>query len=173
MTILVCPLSKVLEMVERHKPGRVISLLDPDYTFPDLGPAYAGRHLQLRFHDVDVANDLEIGPSAQHVDRLLRFLRSCKAVDVLLIHCRAGISRSTAAAFIAACFLNPTVPERDLAMALRRASPLARPNQALVGLADTAMARGGRMKDAIASTGRDLPWIPADEGDVFEMPCSS
>ena len=83
MTILVCPLSKVLEMVERHKPGRVISLLDPDFTFPDLGPAYAGKHLRLRFHDVDVANEYEIGPSAQHVDRLLQFLRSSKATHVL------------------------------------------------------------------------------------------
>ena len=171
MTILVCPLSKVLEMVERHKPTRVISLLDPEFTFPDLGPEYAGKHLRLRFHDVDVANHSETGPSTQHVDRLLTFLRSSSAGDVLLIHCRAGISRATAAAFIAACFLNPAVAEHDLAIALRRAAPLARPNQAMVGLADAAMFRGGRMKDAIASTGRDLPWIPADEGDVFEMPC--
>jgi predicted protein tyrosine phosphatase len=172
MTIWVCALSKVLEMVERHQPGRVISLLDPDYTFPDLGPAYAGRHLRLRFHDVDVANAYEIGPSTEHVDRLLGFIRSAKAADVLLIHCRAGISRSTAAAFIAACFLNPAIPERDLAIALRRASPLARPNQAFVALADKAMSRNGRMKDAIASIGRDLPWIAVDEGDPFEMPCS-
>ena len=121
--ILVCPLSQVGVMVARHKPGRVISLLDPHFTFPELGPDYEGRHLRLRFHDVHVAGYDEIAPSAEHVDQLLEFLSELDPEEDLLIHCRAGISRSTAAAFIAACYLNPEVPERDLALALRRASP--------------------------------------------------
>ncbi|HYN07373.1 MAG TPA: hypothetical protein VES67_08290 [Vicinamibacterales bacterium] len=170
MTIIVCPLSRVDELVEQHQPSRVISLLDPDFTFPDLGPAYDGRHLRLRFHDVHEAADNEIAPAAEHVESLLAFLGGTQPGEHLLIHCRAGISRSTAAAFIAACFLNPDVPELDLAVALRRAAPLARPNQVLVALADAAMARDGRMSAAITATGRNLPWTGANEGDVFEMP---
>ena len=169
--ILVCPLSQVEEMVERHKPARVVSLLDPHYTFPELGPDYEGRHLRLRFHDVHVAGYDEIAPSAEHVDQLLEFLSELDPEDDLLIHCRAGISRSTAAAFIAACFLNPDVPERALALALRRASPAARPNQVMVALADAAMGRDGRMTQAISTTGRDLPWLLIDESEAFEMPC--
>jgi predicted protein tyrosine phosphatase len=170
--ILVCPLSKVDEMVARHKPARVISLLDPHFTFPDLGSAYAGgRHLRLRFHDIHVAGADEIAPSAGHVARLIEFVSALAPGEDLLIHCRAGISRSTAAAFIAACCLHPDVPERDLAQALRRASPLARPNRVMVALADVALGRDGRMTAAIISTGRNLPWIEAFEGEAFEMPC--
>ncbi len=158
-------------MVARHKPVRVISLLDPHFTFPDLGPDYAGKHLKLRFHDVHVAGDDEIAPSAAHVDRLIAFVKDLGPDEDLLIHCRAGISRSTAAAFIAACLLNPDVPERDLALALRRASPLARPNQVMVALADAALGRDGRMSHAISSTGRNLPWIAVTESVAFELPC--
>jgi predicted protein tyrosine phosphatase len=167
--IVVCPLSRVEEMVARHKPGRVVSLLDPDFEFPELGPAYAGRHLQLELHDVDVPARYDVAPSAEHVHRLLRFIGECGPDEILLIHCRAGISRSTAAAFIVACFLNPDVPERDLALALRRVAPFARPNQLMVAVADEVMARDGRMIDAIASTGRDLPWADIDENTAFEL----
>ncbi|HEY7475560.1 MAG TPA: hypothetical protein VH679_11145 [Vicinamibacterales bacterium] len=157
-------------MVEQHRPVRVISLLDPDYGFPDLGPAYEGRHLRLQFHDVHVAGDREIAPAAEHVESLLEFVGDAQPGDSVLIHCRAGISRSTAAAFIVACFFNPDVPEIDLAQALRRAAPHARPNEVLVALADAALARDGRMIDAIEITGRDLVWTAAAENDAFEMP---
>src|SRR5262245_3926086 len=72
--ILVCPLSMVEEMVARHEPGRVVSLLDPEYEFPDLGASYAGRHLRLQFHDVAIPCESDIAPSADHVHRLLRFV---------------------------------------------------------------------------------------------------
>jgi predicted protein tyrosine phosphatase len=169
--IVVCPLSQVEEMVARHQPVRVISLLDPEHDFPELGPAYAGRHLRLRFHDVHVPAPQDIAPSAEHVDRLLRFISESSPGERLLIHCRAGISRSTAAAFIAACFLYPDEPERNLALALRRAAPFARPPQLRVALGDAALAREGRMIDAIASTGQDLPWADVDENIAFELPC--
>lgn len=172
MTILVCPLSKVVEMIALHRPSRVISLLDPDFPFPELGPTYVGKHLQLRFHDVHVPTEGQVLPSVKHVDHLLGFLGAWNPGEDLLIHCRAGIGRSTAAAFIAACFLNPYVPEREIAVALRRASPLARPNETLIKLADTVMAREGRMSDAISSAGRNLPWIDVEEGEAFQMPCA-
>ena len=63
------------------------------------------------------------------------------------------------------------MPERDVALALRRASPAARPNQVMVALADAAMGRGGRMTKAISTTGRDLPWLLIDENLAFELHC--
>src|SRR2546425_4108951 len=111
MTILVCPLSKVVEMIALHRPSGVISLLDPDFPFPELGPTYVGKHLRLRFHDVHILTEDQVPPSVEHIDHLLGFLGAWSSGEDLLVHCRAGISRSTAAAFIAACFLNPDVPE--------------------------------------------------------------
>ena len=169
MTILVCPLSRLEEMVAFHQPGRVISLLDPEWPFPDLGDRYRGRHLKLQVHDISDGSERLVAPGVSHVRALLRFLDGWTREPPLLIHCRAGISRSTATAFMAACFANPGTDEYVIARALRRAAPLARPNTALVALADAEMGRGGRMTDAISTTGRDLPWPEVEEGEPFHL----
>ena len=167
MKILVCPLSKVEDLVAEHRPARVISLLDPDRTFPELGAEYSGRHLRLRFHDIVFPAPDRVMPAAEHIREFLGFLDGSDVTDVLLIHCRAGISRSTAAAFIAACYLHPERDEHEIALELRRASTLARPNGTLVRLADEVMGRAGRMTAAIEDTGRDLEWIEIDESEPF------
>jgi predicted protein tyrosine phosphatase len=172
MTIVVCPLSKVTEMIDAYAPERIVSLLDPEFTFPEAGPDYANRHLRLSFHDIHIPTEAQVIPSAKHIDDLLAFVAAWKRIAPILIHCRAGIGRSTAAAFITACLHNPYADEQDIAITLRRVSPLARPNETLIGLADHAMRRNGRMIKAIVDTGRDLPWIfdDVDEGEPFEMP---
>jgi predicted protein tyrosine phosphatase len=173
MKIVVCPLSQVERMVAAHVPERVVSLLDPDFDFPELGPAYQGRHLRLHLHDVHGGVPGQVAPTPEHVDQLLQFLREWHRSSPLLIHCRAGIGRSTAAAFIAACVHSPDVDEKTIALELRRASALARPNQVLVELADVAMGRNGRMARAIEETGRNLTWHGVDENLPFELPATS
>jgi predicted protein tyrosine phosphatase len=64
------------------------------------------------------------------------------------------VSRSTAAAFIAACALAPERDELVIARAIRAASPTATPNGRLVALADEALGRKGRMISAIETIGR-------------------
>lgn len=169
MKIIVCPLSQVRRMVEAHAPERVVSLLDPDFEFPELGSAYLSRHLRLHFHDIHESADGQILPGRDHVEQLLSFLQGWECARPLLIHCRAGISRSTAAAFVAACVHSPRLDERTIALGLRRASPLARPNHVLVRLADLALGRNGRMSRAIEETGRGLEWHGADENVPFEI----
>jgi predicted protein tyrosine phosphatase len=170
MPIHVCPLSKVLGVLERHKPSRVVSLLDPGSPFPELGPAYLEKHLRLEFHDVHWPLLNHVPPGTAHVDRLLTFLSGGTPDDAFLIHCRAGIGRSTATAFITACFMNPQTEEREIAIALRRASAFARPNEVLVRIADDMLGRRGRMLDAIKATGRNLPMLQVAEAEAFEIP---
>jgi predicted protein tyrosine phosphatase len=159
-------------MVAAHHPDRVVSLLDPGLSFPNLGPAYAHRHLRLSLHDVhDTALD-QVAPGAAHVDQLLSFLRRWRRSAPLLIHCRAGIGRSTAVAFIAVCLHHPDRDEREIAINLRTISPLARPNETLVKLADCAMSRDGRMAKAIEETGRGLAWHHVTENHPFELALS-
>jgi predicted protein tyrosine phosphatase len=166
-------------MVATHIPERIVSLLDPDYAFPETGPAYFGRHLRLYFHDIHISSDSQVVPTAKHIEELLAFLSLWTRQAPILIHCRAGIGRSTAAAFITACLHNPHTDELEIAGALRYASPLARPNETLIKLADAAMGRNGKMSKAIAETGRDLNWIEVfehlkkyNEGVPFEMPAT-
>jgi len=173
MKIVVCPLSQVSQMVAAHAPERIVSLLDPGFVFPNFGPAYAGRHLRLSLHDVHDSAPDQVLPGSGHVDQLLSFLRRWDRSAPLLVHCRAGIGRSTAAAFIAACLHSPNRNEREIALALRHISPLARPNELLVKLADLKMIRNGRMAEAIAQTGQNLAWHSVDENVPFELTCTS
>jgi predicted protein tyrosine phosphatase len=178
-TILVCPLSRVGKTIASRAPECIVSLLDPDFTFPEAGPAYVGRHLCLRFHDTHVPTARHVMPAAEHIEELLVFVSRWQRTAPILMHCRAGVGRSTAAAFISACFLNPHADELQIAAALRQASPLARPNEALIRLADAALNRNGRMNQAITETGRGLSWVEVEaklsstgEAEAFEMPAT-
>ena len=169
-SILVCPLSRLPEVVATREPERVVSLLDPEFETPDLGPGYAGRHLRLAFHDAHLATAGSFPPSHDHVRELLSFLRAWSRQAPLLVHCRAGIGRSTAAAYVAACLHNPDADPLNIALELRRVAPLARPNETLVAVADDIMGRGGSMSRAVSATGRGLAWIEVDENVPFELP---
>jgi predicted protein tyrosine phosphatase len=82
----------------------------------------------------------------------------------MLIHCWAGISRSTAAAYTALCLFRPQADEETLAQELRAASPSATPNRLIVSLADEVLGRQGRMVKAVAGIGRGAD---AFEGTPF------
>jgi hypothetical protein len=85
----------------------------------------------------------------------------------LLIHCWAGISRSTAAAYmLTVCALNPDRDEEEIADTLRQAAPSATPNPRLVSLADGVLGREGRMVQAISRIGRGET---AGEGTPFSL----
>jgi predicted protein tyrosine phosphatase len=101
-----------------------------------------------------------------HVQRLIDFVQAWDRAEPILIHCFAGVSRSTAGAYIAACALNPRADELIVADRLRRASPTATPNAHLVALADKILNRGGRMIAAIKRIGRGADCL---EGEPFAL----
>jgi predicted protein tyrosine phosphatase len=128
------------------------------------------RHLKLIANDIAVPLEGHILPGADHVKQLIAFIESWDLKEPMLIHCWAGISRSTAAAYIAASVLNPLLSEVVLAHRLREASPSATPNPRLIALADMILGRDGRMIDAIAEIGRGAD---AFEGTPFALDCGS
>lgn len=115
------------------------------------------RHLRLVMNDIEAPQDGMILPNAAHVEQLIGFAQEWRRQAPLLINCRAGRSRSTAAAFIVECALNPDMPEDEIAAALRAASPTAQPNRLLIKLADDALERKGRMIAAIEQIGAGDP----------------
>jgi predicted protein tyrosine phosphatase len=84
----------------------------------------------------------------------------------MVVHCYAGISRSTASAYAGVCALNPRRSEESIALALRRASPTATPNIRIVSLADRLLGRDGRMVAAIEMIGRG---VMATEATPFRL----
>ena len=166
-TIYVAPLSLVEVTVADAKVSHLVTLINGDTaiaTPPSIGP---DRHLRLAMNDICEPQPGLVLPCVGHVDDLIRFAREWDRQAPLLIHCWAGISRSTAAAYIALCSLNPEGTEHDLAWALRRASPTAYPNRLLVALADEALGRDGRMITAVEDIGRGQI---VEEAQVFALP---
>src|SRR5262249_58155233 len=102
-------------------------------------------HVGLAMKDIGEPEPGLVLPCESHVLDLIRFALAWDRKAPLLIHCWAGISRSTAAAFITLCTLNPNASELQVARTLRNASPTAYPNRLLVALADEALSRNDRM----------------------------
>ena len=112
------------------------------------------RHLRLSVNDVSESWAAEMPPAPHHVERLIQFGRGWSADAPMLVHCWAGISRSTAAAFIVLCDRYGPGSEKRIAQQLRAAAPHAFPNPLLVKLADEALGRRGRMIAAVREIGR-------------------
>jgi predicted protein tyrosine phosphatase len=151
--ILVCPLSRLQDSVEECGARHVVTLVrDETRVFRPHG-IEPDNHLWLQVDDIAEPIDGYIAPAMEHVEKLVAFVERWKREQPLVIHCFAGISRSTAAAFISACALSPGRDEGEIAWRLRRASRTASPNPRLVALADDFLGRGGRMKSAVARIG--------------------
>ncbi|MCA0016263.1 tyrosine phosphatase family protein [Mesorhizobium sp. B292B1B] len=164
--IHVCSLAKVEETVARTGAERLLSLLAAGTDV--LRPASIMRenHLHLVMHDIAVAQDGMTMPGEEHVRNLLDFARRWDRARPMVVHCYAGISRSTASAYIIAAALAPKRNEAELARTLRMLSPSATPNPRLIAVADALLARGGRMIAAIEAIGRGAD---AFEGTPFEL----
>ena len=124
------------------------------------------NHLKVAMDDITEPMEGFVAPSEEHVAQVLNFVRSWDRCAPLVIHCYAGVSRSTASAFAAACLLNPHRDEMEIARKIRAASPIASPNRLIVALADKALGRDGRMLRALDKMG---PATMMVEGRPFRV----
>ncbi len=164
--IIVCPLSDLPKAIREERPSAIVSLLSPHQMVPQIN-GYENRHLRLEMEDVSEARRGEKAPAKGHVDELLSFVRRWDQSAPIIIHCWAGISRSTAAALITQCALHPEAMDKDLAAQLGTVAPHAKPNRLLIKHADETLGREGRLIDAAQSVWTD---ISIYEGHRFFYP---
>ena len=150
----VCSLALLADTVATTGARSLMTLLSPGTPVERPVCIPAERHCYVAISDIVAPAPGQVVPLAEHLLEMLAFVRAWDRVEPMVIHCYAGVSRSTAAAFIAACALAPCRSERTIARALRKASPTATPNPRLVALADDMLERNGRMSSAIAEIGR-------------------
>jgi predicted protein tyrosine phosphatase len=164
--IRVCSLARLDETVQAVRAKHVVTLVrDETRVFRPRGIA-PDNHLWLQMDDIADPIDGMIAPNEEHVVQLVDFVGRWDRAQPLVVHCFAGISRSTAAAFIAACVLAPGRDESEIAMRLRAASPTASPNPRLVKLGDAILGRQGRMVQAVNRIGFGRA---AYEAEPFEL----
>ncbi len=164
--IHVCSLARVYATVDKTGARHMVTLLrltDRVERPPQIAP---DNHLVLSVDDISAPIDGYTCPGEEHVARLIGFVGSWDRSTPLVVHCFAGISRSTAGAFVAACALNPDRDEAEIARAIRRASRTAQPNARIVSIADRLLAREGRMVRAVEAIG---PGNGALEGNPFRL----
>ena len=96
-TLIICGLDELDEHSARGV-THVLSILDPEWPEPEAFLAFDPHYrATFRFHDaIEPAPGLRL-PERSDVEKILAFGRDAGDVTHLLIHCHAGISRSTAA----------------------------------------------------------------------------
>lgn len=164
--IYVCPLSQLNATITQLAPSHLVSLLDPKSMIETPPSLRRSQHLRLGVNDIAEPRDGLIPPDESHIREILDFADGWDRQAPMLIHCWAGISRSTATAYIVLCHLNEG-QELHAAQLMRAAARHAQPNRRLVALADGLMGRRGRMIEAVAQMG---PGEFDMEGSLFSMP---
>ena len=164
--IHVCSLARLHATVDETGARHIVTLLRlldrverPAHIAPE-------NHLVLSVDDISTPMEGYSCPGDEHVTRLIEFVSAWDRSAPMVVHCFAGISRSTAGAYVAACAINPTRDEREIAAAIRRASPTAQPNARIVTIADRLLERDGRMISAVEAIG---PGAVAMEGRPFRL----
>ena len=134
--------------------SHVLSILDPEHPEPEAFGRF-GEHakLELRFDDIIEPTPGKIAPDAGHAESILGFGKSIQAESGarLLVHCHAGISRSTAAMALILAQARPEVPAERLLQAILGIREKTWPNLRLLELGDALLGRGGSLPAAAAA----------------------
>ena len=164
--IHVCSLAALPETVRLTGASHVLTVMANVEQVQRPHSVLAANHLKVSMDDITEQLDGFVAPSELHIEKVLNFIRGWDRNAPMVVHCYAGISRSTASAFAAVCLLNPHRDEIEIAKQIRAASPIASPNRLIVGLADKALGRDGRMLRALDEMG---PGSMTVEGRPFRI----
>ena len=154
--LTVCGLAELGEHGTRDV-THVLSIIDPDEPDPADFARYGREHhrLTLRYHDIIADLAGWVPPTPAHVEQILSFGADLDAhhpgdgLGHLLIHCHAGVSRSTAAMAILMARLTPLGQEAGVFERLVRVRRQAWPNSRMVAFGDGLLGRGGRLVEAL------------------------
>lgn len=135
--------------------SHVLSILDPHWPVPEAFGGF-GEHakLELRFDDVIEEVPGTVPPTGEHVAAVLGFGRRLVAEANgeahLLVHCHAGVSRSTASMALILAQALPQAPAEQVFGEVLRIRPQAWPNLRIVELGDAMLGRDGALVAAAA-----------------------
>ena len=148
ITIAVCGVAEVPRFAGADLTD-IVSIGDFGSFRPDIS-GYATPPKVHRFEFIDVSHAWEFGPQRDHVQRLLNLfgnMTARKEDTRVLFHCAAGVSRSTASAFILCVYAGMTYQEAyDHILRVRG---FLNPNLLMIKIADDLMSKKGEMLDFI------------------------
>jgi predicted protein tyrosine phosphatase len=125
----------------------IVSILDHAQPVPIEVAQSGARRLILRFGDFEDSH--RHGPRRKHVRELIAFAEQTSRSDRVLVHCYAGISRSTAAAAIILARLRDDGDYDAIFELIGKLRKLAWPNLRLMQLADRELRAKGALLEAL------------------------
>ncbi|MBL1419205.1 MAG: tyrosine protein phosphatase [Alphaproteobacteria bacterium] len=165
--IHVCSLDLIANSIQKTGAQYLVSIINKDMmpeTPHNIAPE---NHLKLSFNDIAIPTQGFVNAQSSDIEQLITFLDHWGQQAPILFHCWAGVSRSTAGAYIAANHVKGAGAEQELADGLRQAAPFASPNRLVISLADDYLKRDGQMIKAIDNIGRGSF---THGGKPFQMP---
>ncbi len=157
-TITVCGLEELAGHADRQV-SHVLSILDPDQPEPEAFGGY-GEHarLELKFHDVIQEMPGFEAPQVEHVEKMLAFgqdlLRDPEPARHLLVHCHAGISRSTAAMTLLLAQAQPGLGADEVLAQVVHIREKAWPNLRILSMGAELLGRQGEFIEAAGAVYR-------------------
>lgn len=160
--IIISPYQHLRAVFDQTDISHVISILGRSDNL-EWPPVSTRMALRLAFDDIIYSSGSFVAPSRNQIADLIEFARDWNGSNTLLVHCRAGSSRSPAAAIIAAAALGRPDTE-TLVIQVRTAKAYFRPNETMLKLADDLLGSGSNL----AGLARSMPvptrtdeWGPA------------
>ncbi len=157
-TITVCGLEELAGHADRQV-SHVLSILDPDQPEPEAFGGY-GEHarLELKFHDIIQEMPGFEAPQVEHVEKMLEFgqdlLRDPEPARHLLVHCHAGISRSTAAMTLLLAQAQPGLGADEVLAQVVHIREKAWPNLRILSMGAELLGRQGEFIEAAGAVYR-------------------
>ena len=146
-SITIAPLDFVRSTHRRMAFSHAISILGPRdcVPFPSIAPA---KTLQLDFEDVGYTSEYGRAADENDIGKIIEFSRQWGGKGNMLVHCKAGTSRSPAAAMIALASVE--VPEINLALeSLLKLKNYYRPNSIMLRIAERLLDRKDLLIEAV------------------------
>src|SRR3974390_2699369 len=153
--ITVCGLEELAGHAERQV-SHVLSILDPDQPEPEAFGTY-GEHarLELKFHDIIEETPGFQAPQPGHVAKIFEFGRDLLSdpenLRHLLVHCHAGISRSTASMTLLLAQAQPDLPASDVLAQVLHIRNKAWPNLRILEIGERLLRREGEFSSAVGA----------------------
>ena len=162
LRMTICGLEELAGHCEVAGVTHVLSILDPGFPEPDpLQNIDLNRRLKLHFHDVIEAMPGWIPPERWDLELLLAFGRNLSDAahqrhfisgeSHLLVHCHAGVSRSTASAILLLAQHEPARAAHDIVGQVIRLRPRAWPNLRMIEMGDALLGRDGEIVAAVGA----------------------
>ena len=95
----VCSLARIGDTVAKTGARSLVTLLSPGTAVERPEKIAPNRHLYLAVSDIVAPLPGQVLPERGHLDELIDFVLAWDRAEPMVIHCFAGVSRSTAAAY--------------------------------------------------------------------------